>query len=394
MIDLGRETDGNNEICLGVRFALCIKFVYVRTLIHDFRILSSHLPRKAFTLVLTVATVLTVANCCKLRKKSKRVQGLILCAKADCVIEKQDHGAGIKMDWIEQNSLWSIDREVHSSKDIEKICKLKSTNQYNVRSEWHWFVRFNLQIFSCCVCHLEQPHAQSPFLFPIVFSIYWGEPQRAPQLRVDLDFRHSRYKWSVRPLGLVPATIEPKSRANPVLRLCLPLALIDDDFLSKGCRFKSPVLCFFTHCIGCSAALWDKLDLNFFDKRSVLLYPSQDFQTQEIDDWHPKFRFRLWWPLIDWLLSAMFGEGARKHWENKQCEESNPQGRNGRAWENPGRHRHFVISRPGLAFIASPCIAWQVARDRWHLLERARLRFHRRKTERVLHGSPHNACIL
>ena len=23
MIDLGRETDSNNEICLGVRFALC-----------------------------------------------------------------------------------------------------------------------------------------------------------------------------------------------------------------------------------------------------------------------------------------------------------------------------------------------------------------------------------
>ena len=28
-----------------------------------------------------------------------------------------------------------------------------------------------LQIFSGCVCHLEQRHAQSPFLFPIVFSI-------------------------------------------------------------------------------------------------------------------------------------------------------------------------------------------------------------------------------
>ena len=28
-----------------------------------------------------------------------------------------------------------------------------------------------LQIFSGCVCHLEQLHAQSPFLFPIVFSI-------------------------------------------------------------------------------------------------------------------------------------------------------------------------------------------------------------------------------
>ena len=28
----------------------------------------------------------------------------------------------------------------------------------------------NLQIISGCVCHLEQLHAQSPFLFPIVFS--------------------------------------------------------------------------------------------------------------------------------------------------------------------------------------------------------------------------------
>ena len=53
----------------------------------------------------------------------------------------------------------------------EKICKLQSTNQYNVRSEWHWFVRCDLQIFSGCVCHLEQLHAQSPFLFSIVFSI-------------------------------------------------------------------------------------------------------------------------------------------------------------------------------------------------------------------------------
>ena len=34
------------------------------------------------------------------------------------------------------------------------------------------FVLCNLQIFSGCVCHLEQPlHAQSPFLFPMVFSI-------------------------------------------------------------------------------------------------------------------------------------------------------------------------------------------------------------------------------
>ena len=37
----------------------------------------------------------------------------------------------------------------------------------------YWFVLCNLQIFSGCICHvhLEQLHAQSPFLFPIVFGI-------------------------------------------------------------------------------------------------------------------------------------------------------------------------------------------------------------------------------
>ena len=32
-------------------------------------------------------------------------------------------------------------------------------------------MRCDLQIISGCVCHLEQLHAQSPFLFPIVFGI-------------------------------------------------------------------------------------------------------------------------------------------------------------------------------------------------------------------------------
>ena len=103
------------------------------------------------------------------------------------------------------------------------------------------------------------------------------------------------------------------------------------------------------------------------------------FYTQEIDDWRPKFRlsFRLWWPLIDWLLSTAFGEGARKHWENNQCEESNSQRRNGQV--RTLGNIAFVFSRPALAFTASPFIAWQVARDRWHLLEKTRLRFNRRK---------------
>ena len=56
-------------------------------------------------------------------------------------------------------------------------------------------------------------------------------------------------------LALCPRRSKPKSRANPVLRLCLPLAFNDNDFLSKGCLCKSPVFCFVTHCIGCSTAL-------------------------------------------------------------------------------------------------------------------------------------------
>ena len=55
--------------------------------------------------------------------------------------------------------------------NLRKSENCKAQNQYNMRSEWHWFVRCDLQIFSGCVCHLEQLHAQSPFLFPIVFSI-------------------------------------------------------------------------------------------------------------------------------------------------------------------------------------------------------------------------------
>ena len=53
----------------------------------------------------------------------------------------------------------------------EKICKLQRTNQCHSLRILYWFVLCNLQIFSGCVCHLEQLHAQSPFLFPIVFSI-------------------------------------------------------------------------------------------------------------------------------------------------------------------------------------------------------------------------------
>ena len=53
----------------------------------------------------------------------------------------------------------------------EKICKSQGTNQCHSLRILYWFVLCNFQIFSGCVCHLEQLHAQSPFLFPIVFSV-------------------------------------------------------------------------------------------------------------------------------------------------------------------------------------------------------------------------------
>ena len=45
-------------------------------------------------------------------------------------------------------------------------------------------MRCDLQIFSGCVCHLEQLHAQSPFLFPIVFSINITQEEN---LRQEID---------------------------------------------------------------------------------------------------------------------------------------------------------------------------------------------------------------
>ena len=53
----------------------------------------------------------------------------------------------------------------------EKICKSQSTKQCHSLRTLYWFVLCNLLIFSGCVCHLEQLHAQSPFLFPIVLGI-------------------------------------------------------------------------------------------------------------------------------------------------------------------------------------------------------------------------------
>ena len=174
--------------------------------------------------------------------------------------------------------------------------------------------RHSFSLVFCCVCVVF-------FSVLIYIFLIWF-------LIKKIHLQKKKYKSSVRPLGFVPATIEPKSRANPVLRLCLPLALIDKDFLSKGCLCKSHVLCFFTHCIGCSAALETNSIWNF--STSLLSFFTRLSHTRDR-------RLASKIPLstlvaVDWLSS--FGSVRRrcsKALRKQPMEESKPQRRNGPA---------------------------------------------------------------
>ena len=105
----------------------------------------------------------------------------------------------------------------------------------------------------------------------------------------DLKLEHRRrhpsalrfclFESTVRPLyilGFVPAKIEPKSRANPVgLRLvCLPLTLIDDDFLRTGAFARGLFFRFF-HSVPrlCGWPFRKNLLWKCPDKRSGILSP-------------------------------------------------------------------------------------------------------------------------
>ena len=82
----------------------------------------------------------------------------------------------------------------------EKIWKSQRTNQCHSLRTLYWFVLCNLQIFSGCVCHLEQRHAQSPFLFPVVFSTK----------AMCFFFYVSRHFFSPNPRGRAEKTKGPK----------------------------------------------------------------------------------------------------------------------------------------------------------------------------------------
>ena len=53
------------------------------------------------------------------------------------------------------------EKSANCKAQISTISRVNDTDLYDC----------DLQIFSGCACHLEQLHAQSPFLFPIVFDI-------------------------------------------------------------------------------------------------------------------------------------------------------------------------------------------------------------------------------
>ena len=55
--------------------------------------------------------------------------------------------------------------------NLRKSANRKAQNSVIHSAHSTNFVLCNLQIFSGCACHLEQLHAQSPSLLPIVFSI-------------------------------------------------------------------------------------------------------------------------------------------------------------------------------------------------------------------------------
>ena len=62
-------------------------------------------------------------------------------------------------------------------------------------------MRCDLQIFSGCVWHLEQLHAQSPFLFPIVFSI-----NCLSHSKWDQQGRRLIFEWQIADLRSLTAT--------------------------------------------------------------------------------------------------------------------------------------------------------------------------------------------
>ena len=111
----------------------------------------------------------------------------------------------------------------------EKICKSQRTNQCHSLRILYWFVLCNFQIFSGCVCHLEQLHAQSAFLFPIVFSI---------NLIPFFDICSVLAVYSTRLFGYVLLYLGrwPTARSQQLLFVVLAGGLW---FLTAGCHVKS-----------------------------------------------------------------------------------------------------------------------------------------------------------
>ena len=102
------------------------------------------------------------------------------------------------------------------------------------------------------------------------------------------------------------------------------------------------------------------------------------FHTKEIDDWRLSFRFRIWWAVARWSTQGS-ENGLQKALRENQSHGTNPQRRHlgVRSYFEPWSTPPF--RQLGLAPSQGPvqCIVWHVAREWWHLLEKARLRSQR-----------------
>ena len=133
-----------------------------------------------------------------------------------------------------------------------------------------------------------------------------------------------RDKSSVRPLGFVPATVEPKSRANPHTSTLPSVGFDWQRFPLERMPVQEPCSAFLHPVHRVFSCPLRQTRSGYFWQAFCPSLPV--FHTQEIDDWRPTL------VAVDWLTS--FGSVWRrcsKALRKQPMEESNPQRRNGPA---------------------------------------------------------------
>ena len=209
---------------------------------------------------------------------------------------------------------------------------------------------------------------------------YWGEPQRAPQLRVDLAVRHSRYIffWIDRATAWLCARGDRTKilrKSHTLTSACFDFHYFDFFFLNG--RRDSSIVCLYL-------TFWQKPLWKCPDKRSGLLCPSYAHWRSTVAIERPLSTSDSFRPLKDAILSAGFGETNHLRIKGGNC-----RSRRVRTLGGPAISSSFDRPLPSRRHL---CSVWHVASDGWQFLKMSRFRFHQWQRHAVP-GSPHNACI-